>query len=136
VLAPELFTQRHYGRLAPTIRGMTRTFVGGMKTIPRLFFTVNSLSFISLFPPALLIFLAVAAGSGWTLPWERLLWATAGVHLLTSTALAWLSFHTAGVSRRLALLHPVGSVILIYVCFRAMIHLLRRESIAWRGTKY
>jgi chlorobactene glucosyltransferase len=136
VLTPELFTQRHYGSLAATIRGMTRTFVGGMKTIPRLLFTVNALSFVSLLPLAILILLAVAGMTGWPVMWERWWWCAAGVHLLTSTALAWLVCHTADVPRRLAFLHPLGSSILIYVCFRAMVHLLRGESIAWRGTKY
>jgi chlorobactene glucosyltransferase len=136
VLTPELFTQRHYGGLAATIRGMTRTFVGGLKTIPRLLFTAGSLAFITLLPLAILILVPAAAASGRPVMWERLWWATAVVHLHMSIILSFLVYHTAGVPRRLALLHPVGVSIMIYVCFRSMLHMLRGESIAWRGTKY
>ncbi|HVP11007.1 MAG TPA: glycosyltransferase family 2 protein [Phycisphaerae bacterium] len=136
VLTPELFTQRHYGGLAATIRGMTRTFVGGLKTIPRLLFTAGSLAFIGLLPLTILILVPVAAAWGQPVIWERLWWVTAVVHLHMSIILSFLVYHTAGVARRLALLHPIGSLIMIYVCFRSAVHMLRHESIAWRGTKY
>ncbi|MFH1420105.1 MAG: glycosyltransferase family A protein [Planctomycetota bacterium] len=136
MLTPELFTQRHYGTLANTIRGMTRTFVGGIKTIGRLLFTAGSLEFISLWPIGLLVLLGIARWCGVALLWERWWWATAAVHLVASTALAWLIYHTAGQKRRFSLLHPLGAIILIYTCFRAMRHLQRKEAIAWRGTRY
>lgn len=136
MLTPELFTQRHYGTLANTIHGMTRTFVGGIKTIGRLLFTINALKFISLLPIALLVFLGIAKWFGLTVMWEPWWWATAGLHLAVSTALAWMIYHTAGQRRRFALLHPLGAIILIFTCFRAMLHLKRKETIAWRGTRY
>lgn len=136
LLTPALFRQRHYGSLARTIRGMTRTFVGAMKTIPRLVFTLNALSFVSVFPLLVFIWLGLGGGTGLPGGWAWAWGATAGVHLSVSTALAWLVYHTAGVARRLSLLHPLGCTILMYVCLRAMLHILRGESIAWRGTQY
>jgi chlorobactene glucosyltransferase len=136
VLTPELFRQRHYGTLSATIRGMTRTFVGGAKTVPRLLLTMNALSFVSLLPVTLLILLGLTAAFGWSPPWTPLWWLAGGLHLFVSTALAALVYHTAGRDRHLALLHPVGCAILIGVCIRAIVHLARGESIAWRGTRY
>jgi len=136
LMTPELFSQRHYGGFARTIRGMTRTFVGAFKTIRRLSFTLNALSFISLFPLIVLAWLGLAGGADLTGDWAWAWAATAAVHLFASTGIAWLIYHTAGVSRRLALLHPLGCIVMMYVCVRAMLHLLRGESIAWRGTQY
>ncbi len=136
LLTPELFKQRHYGSLSRTIRGMTRTFVGAMKTIPRLAFTLNALSFVSLFPLLVFAWLGLGGAAGLSGGWAWAWGATACLHLLVSTALACLVYHTAGVPRRLSLLHPLGCTILMYVCIRAGLHMLRGESIAWRGTQY
>jgi len=136
VLTPELFTQRHYGTLADTIRGMTRTCIGGIKTLPRMLVTINALSFVSLFPVGLLVLLGVAAIYDWPVTWEPLWWAAAGVHMVVSTVLAWLVFRAARGDRRLALLHPLGSVIALGVCLRAMHHLKKGKAVTWRGTQY
>jgi hypothetical protein len=136
VLTPELYTQRHYGTLAASLRGMTRTFVGGLKSVPRLLLTINAFSFVSLLPVFLFVMLGLAAALDWPVPWAPLWWAAAGLHLIAATALAWLVYHTAGVNRCLAGLHPLGCAILIAVCIRAIVHLLRGERIAWRGTRY
>lgn len=136
LLTPELFEQRHYGGLAATIRGMTRTFVGAIKTVPRLLFTAGALSFVSLAPLIFAVLLGIAAGAGWPVLWKPLWWTAVGAHLLASTALAALVYQTAGLARRLALLHPIGCVILIHVCGRAVLHKLRGQAIAWRGTNY
>jgi chlorobactene glucosyltransferase len=136
LMTPELFRQRHYGTLARTIRGMTRTFVGAFKTVRRLGFTLNALSFISQFPLFVFIWLILAGGADLAGDWAWAWGATAGVHLLTSTGIAWLVYRTAGLSGRLALLHPLGSTLMMYICLRAMLHILRGESIAWRGTQY
>lgn len=136
VLASELFTQRHYGSLAATIRGLTRTCVGGIKTIPRLLLTINALNFVSLLPLQILIIAGAAALAGRPLLWQPLWLGMAVGHLIVSTALAWVVFHTARVRRRYALVHPPGCAVLIYVCLRAILHLRRGERIQWRGTTY
>lgn len=136
VLAPELYQQRHYGSLARTIHGLTRTFVGGIKTIPRLFMTIHALNFVSLLPLGLLaLFFGLWAG-GVTVPWLPFWIGAAVFHLLVSTHLAWLVYRTAGVPWGYALLHPLGSIILIGVCFKAMAHVQRGQAIQWRGTTY
>lgn len=135
-LTPELFTQRHYGTLADTIRGMTRTCVGGIKTVPRMLVTINALNFVSLFPVGLLVLLGLAAKYDWPLMWTPLWWAAAGVHMVVSTVLAWLVFSAARGDRKLALLHPLGAVIALGVCLRAMVHLTQGKSVTWRGTQY
>lgn len=136
VLTPELFAQRHYGTLDRTLRGMTRTFVGGIKTLPRLLFTANALHFVSHMPFIIMILLALLPLSGTPIPFAAWWWAAAITHLIASTGLAFLVFHTAGRDRHLALLHPLGSALLIFVCYRAIRHLRRGEAIAWRGTQY
>lgn len=136
VLTPELFTQRHYGTLADTIRGMTRTCVGGIKTVPRMLVTINALNFVSLMPVGLLVLLGLAARYDWPVMWEPLWWAAACVHMTVSTTLAWLVFRAARGDQKLALLHPLGSVIALGVCLRAMLHLKQSKSVTWRGTHY
>lgn len=136
LLAPELYTQRHYGTLANTIRGITRTFVGGLKTVPRLLLVVNGLSFVSLVPVTLLILLGLATLFDWPVLWLPLWWSLAGLHAVVSTALAWLVYHTAAADRHLACLHPLGCAILIAICIRAIVHLARGEQTVWRGTRY
>jgi len=136
LLAPELFTQKHYGSLAATIRGMTRTCVGGIKTVPRMLVTINALNFVSLVPIGVLILLALAAWYGRPVMWGSLWLLAACIHLLASTALACLVFHAARSDRRLALLHPLGSAIALGVCLRALVHLKQDRPVTWRGTQY
>jgi len=136
LLAPELYTQRHYGTLAKTIRGITRTLVGGLKTVARLLLVINGLSFVSLLPVALLVLLVLAALFDWPVLWLPLWWLLVGLHVVVSTALAWLVYHTAAADRHLACLHPLGCAMLIAICIRAIVHLARGEAIAWRGTRY
>lgn len=134
VLASELFTQRHYGSLAGTIRGLTRTCIGGIKTVPRLLFTINALNFVSLLPLGILLVLGIAPLFGATPIWIPLWLCMALLHLTISTALARLIFKTAKVDRRYALLHPLGCAVLIGICARAAVQILRGTPITWRGT--
>ena len=136
VLASELFTQRHYDSLAGTIRGLTRTCVGGIKTVPRLLLTINALNFVSLLPVEILIVVGVAALLGRPLLWQPLWLGMAIGHFAVSTALAGIVFRTAEVRRWYALLHPAGCMILIYICLRAIRHLMSGGRITWRGTTY
>jgi chlorobactene glucosyltransferase len=136
VLASELFTQRHYGSLAGTVRGLTRTCVGGIKTIPRLLLTINALNFVSLLPLEILAVLGIAALAGRPVIWQSWWLGLSLGHLLLSTALAGLVFRAAETDRRYALLHPPGCAILIFICWRAIVHLVRGGRITWRGTTY
>ncbi|MBN2561058.1 MAG: glycosyltransferase [Phycisphaerae bacterium] len=136
VIASELFTQRHYGSLANTVRGLTRTCIGGIKTVPRLLVTINSLNFVSLLPFGILVLLGIASWIGSPLMWWPLWLGMAVFHVAVSTALAWLCYRTADADCRYALLHPLGSAVLMGICLRATIHLLRGTPITWRGTTY
>lgn len=136
VLVPELYTQRHYGTLARTVRGLTRTFVGGIKTLPRLLLTIHALNFVSLLPLGLLALLFGLWTGGVAVPWLPYWIGTAAIHLLVSTTLAWLVYRTAGIAWGYALLHPLGSLVLIGVCFKAIMHVCSGEAIQWRGTTY
>lgn len=136
VLASELFSQRHYGSLAKTIRGLTRTCIGGIKTVPRLLLTINALNFVSILPLGVLLALGIAAWVGSPLMGTRLWLGMALLHLAVSTTLAWLVFAIAGRPRRFALLHPLGCAVLIGICIRATIQLVRGVPITWRGTTY
>ncbi len=134
VLASELFTQRHYGSLASTVRGLTRTFIGGIKTVPRHLLTATALSFISHVPLAILLLVGVMAMLGSPL-WLWPVWTgLACLHLAVSTALVLLVYRTADADRRFAWLHPLGSAMLIAICARAMVQLIRGTPITWRGT--
>lgn len=136
VLAPELFTLRMYGTLERTIKGITRTFIGGLKTVPRFLITINGLNFVSLLPIGLLAGLGLASWWGVSVPWSRLWTGMAVVHLLVSAILAWMVYSKAGTGRRFALLHPLGAAMLIGICLRAAKELRRGKPITWRGTSY
>jgi chlorobactene glucosyltransferase len=136
VLAPELFTLRMYGTLKRTVRGISRTFVGGLKTLPRFLVTINAINFVSLLPIGLLVILGIAAWQGWTIPWANAWLTLAVVHLIASTGLALLIYGGAGNYRRFAFIHPLAAAMLIGICIRAARELSRREPIQWRGTSY
>jgi chlorobactene glucosyltransferase len=136
VLAPDLFTLRMYGTLARTIRGISRTFIGGLKTLPRILITINALNFVSLLPIGILLIVGAAMWAGWTVPWGMAWLTVASLHLPVATILAVLVYGSAGDYRRFALLHPLGAAVLIGICIRAARELSRREPIQWRGTSY
>jgi hypothetical protein len=136
LLTPELFTQRHYGSLSRTIRGITRTFIGGLKTLPRMLLTINALCFISLFPIALLSVLALMIAFGVHAQHLQIWLAAAVVHYAISTALAGVIYKTAGTSRWAAVLSPLGCTVMIAICVRSMLQLIRGTPITWRGTTY
>lgn len=136
VMVPELFSQRHYGTLKRTIHGITRTLVGGLKTLPRILITINSMFFVSVLPILLLGALGIAAARGATIPHGGLLAGIAGLHLVVSTALIRIVHRTAGTSGSAVWLHPLGTLMMTYICLRAAVHLLRGARITWRGTSY
>jgi len=136
LLTPELFTQRHYGTLARTLRGLTRTFMGGIKTVPRMLLTIHALHFVSLLPIGLLALLGVLTWYGVAVPWPAIWLGVAIAHVVVATALAWLVYETADTPRGYALLHPLGSAVLIWVCLRALVGIVRGDAITWRGTTY
>lgn len=136
VLAPELYTLRLYGSLRKTIRGITRTYIGGLKTIPRFLITMGSLNFVSLLPIGILITLGVLRTAGIPIVWEPVWWTLASLHLVAATVLACLVYSAAGGSRVFALLHPLGATMLIGICVHAARHLHQGRPIEWRGTSY
>jgi chlorobactene glucosyltransferase len=136
LLTPELFTQRHYGTLASTIRGVTRTFIGGLKTLPRMLITINALNFISLIPIGVMLIATIASVIGHPLPHTPLWIALAAIHFIVSTILSLTVYRTAGTSPRYAFMHPLASAMMIVICIRAAVHLVRGTPITWRGTTY
>ncbi|QOJ03160.1 MAG: glycosyltransferase [Planctomycetia bacterium] len=136
VMVPELFRQRHYGTLKRTIHGITRTLVGGLKTLPRIFITINSMFFVSVLPMVLLGAVGIAAARGATIPHGGLLAGIAALHLVVSTALIRVVHRTAGTGGSAVWLHPLGTLMMTYICLRAAVHLLRGARITWRGTSY
>ena len=136
VLTPDLFTLRFYGGLKKTIHGMTRTCIGGIKTLPRMFITLGALNFVSLLPIEILGGLAIARSFGVRIPWAPLWVCMALAHLFIAGALCWLIYDRARTSRWLSLAHPLGAVMMIGVCLRATRGLIRRGPITWRGTTY
>jgi chlorobactene glucosyltransferase len=136
LLAPELFTLRMYGGLGRTVKGITRTFIGGLRTVPRFLMTMNGLNFVSLMPIGNLVTFGLAAVWQVPIPWLGLWLGVSALHLLVSTALAWTVYAQAGIPGRFALLHPLGAVVLSGICTRAMKQMRRGEGITWRGTSY
>lgn len=136
VLAPELFSLRLYGNFQRTVRGLLRTFVGGIKTIPRFLLTINAINFISLLPIGVFAGLLIADQFRTEIPWKQGWVAVAAAHLLTSTALAAVVYRGAGIGRHWALLHPLAAAVLIGICVRGMGELRRRAPVQWRGTSY
>ena len=136
VLAPELFALRMYGTLGRTVKGITRTFIGGLKTLPRFLITINGLNFVSLLPIGLAAGLLLAGQFGWAIPYRAWWTGLVVVHLLASTLLAWKVYSRAGTGRRFAFLHPLGAAMLIGICVWAAAELKRGKPITWRGTSY
>ncbi len=136
VLASELFTQRHYGTLARTVHGLTRTCIGGIKTLPRLLFTIFALNFVSVLPGPIVALLGGLTAAGVTVPLAAGWLALAGLHAGLGLALAGLIYREAGVSARYAVLHPLGALVLMYICGRAIRQIRRGGAITWRGTTY
>jgi chlorobactene glucosyltransferase len=136
VLTPGLFTLRMYGSFQRTARGISRTFIGGLKTLPRFAVTIGALNFVSLVPFGLVALLVVLRWLGVPVPWEPGWWGWIALHLAAATALAQLIYAGAGGPRRYALLHPLGAAVLIGICIRAAGHLRRGRAIEWRGTSY
>jgi chlorobactene glucosyltransferase len=136
VLGPRLYTVRFYGSLKRTIHGMTRTCVGGIKTLPRMFITLCAVNFVGLLPIEILAAYALACVLGTALPWTPLWAALAAVHFGLACLLCWIVYSRAGSTRWLALLHPLGAAFVVGVCLRAARAMLRRGPIVWRGTTY
>lgn len=135
VLTPELFTLRMYGTLQRTIRGITRTFIGGLKTLPRCLITINGLNFVSLLPIGVVAGIGAASLAGLRIPYASAWLGVGAFHLLLSMILAVLIYSRAGHSR-FALLHPLGAAMLIAICVRAAGMLKTGKPITWRGTSY
>lgn len=135
VVATDLFGQRFYGTLRGTLRGMTRTFAGGIKTVPKLLLTINGVNFVGLLPLGVLGLLAIAHATGTSIPWPRAWLAVATVHLACSAVLGWLVYRAAG-QRRLFWLMPLGAAMCAVVCVKAIDQLLRGRGVTWRGTTY
>ncbi|MFO0972291.1 MAG: glycosyltransferase family A protein [Phycisphaerae bacterium] len=135
VMGPQLFRQRFYGSLARTIRGMTRTFAGGIKTPFKLLVTIHSLNFVSLLPIGLLLILAGLRAGGVHIPWHGVWAALAGTHLAVSTALAHMVY-SAAREPRLTWLHPLGALLTMWITLNALQHQRTRRPIAWRNTTY
>ncbi len=137
VLTPDLFNQRHYTTLARTFRGITRTFIGGIKTIPRLIWTICGIGFVCALPFLVPAMVWIGAERGWPIHETLPFWLSgAAIHLITSTGLSLTLYGSAGALRRYAPLFPLAGAVLTAVCIRAIAHLWRHEAIAWRGTSY
>jgi chlorobactene glucosyltransferase len=136
VLAPDLFTVRFYGNLKRTVHGMTRTCIGGIKSLPRMFVTLNAVHFVSLVPLEIFAALAVARERDIQVAGTPLWTGMALAHFALACALCGLIYGRARASRWLSLLHPLGAVFVIWICLRATRGLLRRGPITWRGTTY
>jgi glycosyltransferase involved in cell wall biosynthesis len=86
--------------------------------------TAFGLVFLNLMP-----FLGVWLAHGW----ERLPYAVALASMfLIYLGMSWRS----GVPAYYFLLHPVSTVLFIYILLRSMFHALWNDGIIWRGTKY
>lgn len=136
VISPNLYTVKLYGTLSRTIRGFSRTLIGGLKTIPRFLITINALQFISLMPIGLLVFIPLLIAAGFRIPYSQVWLSIAFFHLILSNVLVWLIYRTAKLPLRVALLHPLGSAVAIWVCTLAAMDLHKKKPITWRGTSY
>jgi glycosyltransferase involved in cell wall biosynthesis len=86
--------------------------------------TAFGLVFLNIMP-----FLGVWLAHGW----ERLPYAVALASMfLIYLGMSWRS----GVPAYYFLLHPVSTVLFIYILLRSMFHALWNDGIIWRGTKY
>lgn len=136
VLAPQLYSVRFYGSLKRTIHGMTRTCVGGIKTLPRMLVTLGAINFVALLPLEILGGLAIANALGTQVPWTPIWAGMAVVHFLLSVVLCRLIYERSGGNRWLSLLHPLGASLVLAVCLRATRSLISGGPITWRGTTY
>ncbi len=136
LLTPDLFTLKFYGTLRGTLHGMKRTFIGGIKTIPRMLITMGAINFISLFPFEVLFVIGIAHWLGWPAPYLSYWLGLSAVHVLVTVAMAWLINARARGEVSYSLLHPLGGIMLMGVCLRAIREMLRGEGVTWRGTTY
>jgi chlorobactene glucosyltransferase len=133
VLGPEQLSTRMYTSLRELIEGWGKNiYAGGLYTVP--FGAIGR----ALYPVGL-----VAAPILSLLPVVALLLALAGA---LPSALAWSSIATAAMTVwwalvyrsveepvHYALLYPLGSAVLLYICVRAV---LRGRRVAWKGREY
>ena len=136
VLAPDLFTLRFYGGLKRTLHGITRTCIGGIKTLPRMHITINALNFVSLLPLEILAGLGIARAFGVHVKWVPLWIGMALVHLAIAAFFCGWIYSRARSPKWLAILHPLGAAMMIRVCLLATRGILQRGPITWRGTTY
>jgi glycosyltransferase involved in cell wall biosynthesis len=136
VLAPDLFTLRFYGGLKKTLHGITRTCIGGIKTIPRMLITLNALNFISLLPLEIAAGLGIAALCGVHVKWLPLWLTMAIAHYILAACFSGWVYSRARAPRWLGILHPLAAAMMVRVCLRATKGILSRGPITWRGTTY
>ncbi len=135
-ISPDLYKVKLYGDLQRTIKGFSRTLIGGLKTFTRFIITINALQFVSLMPIGMLILLGILRAAGVAVPFADIWLGVAASHLVLSNILAWQIYRTAGIPLSTAILHPIGSLVAIWVCSRAARDLRRGKPITWRGTSY
>lgn len=136
VISPNLFSVKLYGDLGRTVRGFSRTLIGGLKTFPRFFITIHALLFVSLMPYIVAGTVAVLAQFDIRLPWASGWIGFAALHWVLSNVLLWLIYRTARLPLHISLLHPIASATVILICIRAAADMRRGRPISWRGTSY
>ncbi len=136
VISPNLFSVKLYGDLERTVRGFSRTLIGGLKTFPRFFITIHALLFVSLMPYIVVGTVAVLTQLDIHLPLASGWIGFAALHWVLANVLLWLIYRTARLPLHISLLHPIASATVIWICIRAAADMRRGRPINWRGTSY
>lgn len=135
-ISPELYKVKLYGSLERTLKGFSRTMIGGLKTFTRFLITINAIQFISLMPIGMLVLFGLLRVFAVPVPFADWWLGLAAAHLVLSNILVRQIYRTAGLPFSTAVLHPLGSIVAIWACARAARDLRKGKPITWRGTSY
>ena len=125
VFGEDLLTLRWVKGAMGMVNNLTKNFFAIMSfQWPRALATAFTMAFLNIWP-----FLGLWLAHGWArVPYALALLAMFGIYL----GMSWKS----DVPVYYFLLHPISSVMFVYIMLRSMFLTLRRGGIVWRGTFY
>ncbi len=131
--APWAFRARLYRSLGEIVQGYTKNFYEGMGRRPLVALGLALFTIIGSLLPYLIVVVVVVArlAHGWVLIDAPLLAWCCGVCLLM-IAFRWRQERADGRSGALALTHPLGNLVLLWIVIRSMLAI----EVRWKGRAY
>ncbi|HPF38885.1 MAG TPA: glycosyltransferase [Phycisphaerae bacterium] len=136
IMAPRIASVRFYGGFGALVRGLTRTLIGGLKSLWQFALTIIGVQFVSLTPIGVMIGVGIAVAMGATGLLTGLFTALALVHIGMSIYLGVSVYRISGVHAVYCFLQPIAACVMTVIVIRAAILRMRKRSVSWRGTRY